>query len=216
MNEDVRCVLEANRKWAASMIEKDPTFFESLSQKQNPKFLWIGCSDSRVPANQILDLPPGEVFVHRNIANVIVPSDLNSLSVIQFAIDVLHVEHIFVVGHYGCSGVLAALKGERIGLADNWLQHIKNVYEKHKSHLRDSISKHYDRLCELNAIEQVVNVSKTTVLQDAWARGQEISVHAFAYSICDGILENLHMEVSHPNEIKNEYKQAIASIYKKV
>jgi carbonic anhydrase len=184
-----------NRAWAAEMTRQDPDFFGRLSRQQAPEYLWIGCSDSRVPANQIVGLPPGEMFVHRNVANVVVHADLNCLSVIQFAVEVLGVEHIIVCGHYGCGGVLAALRDDKLGLVDNWLRHVQDVRWKHRAEvdgLRTEAERHH-RLCELNVIEQVINVSKTTVVQDAWARGQPLEVHGWIYDLRDGLLRDLGM-----------------------
>ncbi|MCA1715125.1 MAG: carbonate dehydratase [Gammaproteobacteria bacterium] len=207
-------LLQRNRDWADQVTRDDPNFFEALAGQQAPKYLWIGCSDSRVPANQILGLAPGEVFVHRNIANVVVHADLNCLSVIQFAVDLLKVEHILVVGHYGCSGVQAALSGVRIGLADNWLRHVGDVAQKHAAMLDavESESLRHARLCELNAIEQVVNVCQTTVLQDAWARGQQLSVHGWVYSLHDGRVRNMGMDVASPEELTPAYETALARL----
>ena len=204
-------LLRNNREWADQVRRDDPGFFKRLSQQQAPKYLWIGCSDSRVPANQILGLAPGEVFVHRNIANVVVHADLNCLSVIQFAVDLLKVEHILVVGHYGCSGVHASLTGGRIGLADNWLRHVGDVAQKHMALLDevDLDSMKHARLCELNAIEQVVNVCQTTIVQDAWARGQPLSVHGWVYSLLDGRVRNLGMDVASPEQLGGAYSTAL-------
>lgn len=207
-------LLRNNREWADQVQREDPQFFKRLSQQQAPKYLWIGCSDSRVPANQILGLAPGEVFVHRNIANVVVHADLNCLSVIQFAVDLLKVEHILVVGHYGCSGVHASLTGERVGLADNWLRHVGDVAQKHAA-LLDEVELHamkHARLCELNAIEQVVNICQTTVVQDAWARGQELSVHGWVYSLLDGRVRNLGMDVASPQQLPSAYETALSRL----
>lgn len=207
-------LLTNNREWAERIRREDPGFFKRLSKQQSPKYLWIGCSDSRVPANQILGLDPGEVFVHRNIANVVVHADLNCLSVIQFAVDLLKVEHILVVGHYGCSGVHASLTGSRIGLADNWLRHVGDVAQKHMALLEEVEldSLRHARLCELNAIEQVVNVCQTTVVQDAWARGQQLSVHGWVYSLLDGRVRNMGMDVASPDELAGAYETAMARI----
>jgi len=182
-----------NREWAQSTLERDPDFFATLAHQQAPEYLWIGCSDSRVPANQIVGLLPGEMFVHRNVANVVVHTDLNCLSVMQFAVDVLRVKHILVVGHYGCGGVQAALEERRLGLIDNWLRHVQDVAIKHRAEL-DAISGDADRLarlCELNVIEQVANVCQTTVVQDAWHRGNDLTVHGWIYGIADGIVRDL-------------------------
>ena len=181
-----------NRAWAAEMIRQDPEFFRRLSRQQAPEYLWIGCSDSRVPANQIVGLLPGEMFVHRNVANVVVHADLNCLSTIQFAVDVLRVRHIIVCGHYGCAGVLAALGDQKLGLVDNWLRHVQDVRWKHKAQLEPlAAAERQRRLCELNVIEQVLNVSQTTVARDAWARGQPLAVHGLVYDIQDGLLHDL-------------------------
>ena len=205
-------LLKNNREWAEQVRRDDPTFFKRLSAQQSPKYLWIGCSDSRVPANQILGLAPGEVFVHRNIANVVVHTDLNCLSVIQFAVDVLKVEHILVVGHYGCGGVHAALTGTRVGLADNWIRHVGDLAQKHAGLLEDIEleSLRHARLCELNAIEQAANVCLTTMVQDAWARGQALSVHGWVYSLLDGRVRELGMDVSSAAELDGVYESALA------
>jgi carbonic anhydrase len=181
-----------NRAWASEMTRQDPEFFGRLTHQQAPQYLWIGCSDSRVPANQIVGLLPGEMFVHRNVANVVVHADLNCLSTIQFAVDVLRVGHIIVCGHYGCGGVLAALRDEKHGLVDNWLRHVQDVRRKHKSELKaiENEAARHNRLCELNVIEQVINVSQTTVVRDAWARGQALAVHGWVYDISDGLLRD--------------------------
>ncbi len=189
-------LLQNNREWAARILEGDPDFFDRLSRQQAPEYLWIGCSDSRVPANEIINLPPGEVFVHRNIANVVVHTDLNCLSVIQFAVDVLKVKHIIVCGHYGCGGVKAALENQEHGLIDNWLRHIKDVGRFHQDELRKlSHEQQLDRLCELNVMEQVKNVCHTTIVTEAWRRGAELSVHGWIYGISDGILKDLNIRV---------------------
>ncbi|MEP7207082.1 MAG: carbonate dehydratase [Casimicrobiaceae bacterium] len=191
-------LFENNRAWAAEVTREDHAFFERLANQQAPEYLWIGCSDSRVPANQIVGLPPGEMFVHRNVANVVVHTDLNCLSTVQFAVDVLRVSHIIVCGHYGCGGVLAALRDEKHGLVDNWLRHVQDVRWKHQGQLADLSSEveQHRRLCELNVIEQVVNVSQTTVVRDAWARGQSLMVHGWIYDVRDGLLRDLGMSVS--------------------
>ena len=189
----VKELFERNRKWAASMRAADPEFFSSLAHQQSPEFLWIGCSDSRVPANQITGLAPGEVFVHRNIANLVVHTDLNCLSVLQFAIDLLHVRHVIVCGHYGCSGIRAALSGQNVGLADNWLRHVEDVREHNAAELaaiKDPVTREH-RLCELNVREQVRHVCEATVVQDAWRRGQPLSVHGWVYGLEDGLLRDL-------------------------
>lgn len=200
-----------NRTWAESMVAKDANFFKRLVSQQAPEYLWIGCSDSRVPANDIVNLLPGELFVHRNVANVVVHTDLNCLSVIQFAIDLLKVKHILVVGHYGCSGVHAALTDKRVGLADNWLRHVKDVHQKHERYLGDMIPtpKRQDRLCELNVIEQVVNVCETTIVQDAWSRGQDLTVHGWAYRLETGLVNDLGMSSSSIEEMTERYAKSV-------
>jgi carbonic anhydrase len=202
-----------NRAWAAEMERTRPGFFTSLTKQQKPKFMWIGCSDSRVPANQITGLEPGEVFVHRNVANVVVHSDLNALSAIQFAVEMLKVEHIMVVGHYGCGGVLAALHGARIGLADNWIRHIQDVRDRHRQ-LLDHMApeKRADALVDLNVIEQVVNVCVSTVMVDAWAQGQKVTVHGWAFGVHDGLLQDLHMNVTSTDAIEPLYRAAIEGV----
>lgn len=204
-------LFENNRTWAKSMVAKDADFFKRLVSQQAPEYLWIGCSDSRVPANDIVNLLPGELFVHRNVANVVVHTDLNCLSVIQFAIDLLKVKHILVVGHYGCSGVHAALTERRVGLADNWLRHVKDVHQKYERYLGDVVPtpKRQDRLCELNVIEQVVNVCETTIVQDAWARGQNLTVHGWAYRLETGLVNDLGMSSSSTEEMLERYAKSI-------
>ena len=195
------------------MERKRPGFFTSLANQQTPRYMWIGCSDSRVPANEILGLDPGEVFVHRNVANVVVHSDLNALSTIQFAVERLKVKHIMVVGHYGCSGVQAALEGARIGLADNWLRHIQDVRDRHR-HLLDQIPEHgrAHALCELNVIEQVVNVAQSTVMQDAWARHQDVTLHGCVYAVYDGLIQDLHMTVTGADGLDTLYGEALSGV----
>ncbi len=207
-------LLRNNREWADRIVREDPGFFDRLSKQQSPKYLWIGCSDSRVPANQILGLDPGEVFVHRNVANLVVHTDLNCLSAIQFAVDLLKVEHILIVGHYGCSGVHAALTGTRVGLADNWLRHVGDVMLKHEPLLVDveSVTSRHERLCELNVIEQVLNVCQTTIVQDAWARGQALAVHGWVYSLNNGRVRELSIDVAGADEVALAYRKAIDSI----
>jgi carbonic anhydrase len=206
-------LFESNRAWAAEMEQRRPGFFTSLANQQKPKYMWIGCSDSRVPANEIIGLAPGEIFVHRNIANVVVHSDLNALSTIQFAVERLKVSHIMVVGHYGCSGVQAALEGARIGLADNWLRHIQDVRDRHRDVL-DLIPDHGKAaaLCELNVIEQVVNVIQSTVLQDAWGSGQDVTLHGWAYGVHDGLMQNLHMTVTRHDDLQALYREAVSGV----
>ena len=213
---NLRELLDRNKAWAERMRLEDPTFFKRLSTQQAPEYLWIGCSDSRVPANQITGLMPGEVFVHRNIANVMVHTDLNCLSVIQFAVDVLQVKHILVVGHYGCGGVHAAMTGVRVGLADNWIRHVGDVAIKHAELLADVEleSLRHARLCELNVIEQAVNVCQTTVVQDAWARGQELSVHGWVYGLLDGRVNELGIDVDSAAALAPAYEDALARLRK--
>ena len=213
MTQSIPDIFANNRAWATEMERQRPGFFTKLTLQQKPKYMWIGCSDSRVPANEIMGLAPGEVFVHRNVANVVVHSDLNALSTVQFAVDVIKVEHITVVGHYCCSGVAAALSGLRVGLADNWLRHIQDVRDRHW-HLIDAIpaAHRHDALVELNAIEQVVNVCQSTVMVDAWARGQNVTVHGWVYGIHDGLLQNLHITVSGIEGLEAAYKAAIEAI----
>jgi carbonic anhydrase len=203
-----------NKAWAESVSARDPQFFAKLASQQNPQYLWIGCSDSRVPANEILGLLPGEIFVHRNIANVVVHTDLNCLSVIQFAVDVLKIKHIMVVGHYGCSGVGAALRCERVGLADNWLRHVQDVKEKHDECLCrvSDLTARATKLCEFNVIEQVDNVCKTSIVRDAWLRGQELHIHGFVYGLKDGLLHDLHCTASDAEGASFSYKSAVAAL----
>ena len=204
-----------NRAWAAQMERERPGFFTSLLAQQKPKYMWIGCSDSRVPANQITGLEPGEVFVHRNIANVVVPTDLNCLSTIQYAVDQLHVEHLMVVGHYGCGGVLAALNDVRVGLADNWIRHVKDVRDRHRKLLASVAPEwRHDALCELNSIEQVVNIAQTTVMLDAWASGQKVTLHGWCYGLKDGLINNLHMTVDSPEGLVAQYQAAVEGVAK--
>jgi carbonic anhydrase len=206
-------LFEHNRAWAAEMERTRPGFFSGLTQQQKPKFMWIGCSDSRVPANQITGLEPGEVFVHRNVANIVVHSDLNALSAIQFAVEMLKVEHIMVVGHYGCGGVLAALHGARIGLADNWIRHIQDVRDRHKGMLENiAPDKRADALVDLNVVEQVVNVGVSTVMVDAWAKGQKVTVHGWAFGVHDGLLQDLGMSVSRQEDLEPRYRTAVERI----
>jgi carbonic anhydrase len=202
-----------NRAWAAEMERARPGFFTSLTQQQKPKFMWIGCSDSRVPANQITGLEPGEVFVHRNVANVVVHSDLNALSAIQFAVEMLKVQHIMVVGHYGCGGVMAALNGTRVGLADNWIRHIQDVRDRHRGILENiAPAKRADALVDLNVIEQVVNVCVSTVMVDAWAQGQKVTIHGWAFGVHDGLLQDLHMNVTSTDAIEPLYRAAVEGV----
>lgn len=207
-------LFDQNQAWAAAIKRRDPEFFATLSRQQTPQYLWIGCADSRVPANEIVGLQPGEVFVHRNVANVVVHTDLNCLSVIQFAVDLLKVKHIMVVGHYGCGGVQAAYRCQRVGLADNWLRHVQDVRQKHDACLcaLPDDSARNARLCELNIIEQVANVCSTTIVQDAWARGQELTVHGWVYALRDGLLQDLQTSASNPDEAASAYRAAIAAL----
>ncbi len=209
----IRDLFTHNRAWAAQMERDRPGFFSGLTQQQKPKYMWIGCSDSRVPANQITGLEPGEVFVHRNVANIVVHSDLNALSAIQFAVEMLKVEHVMVVGHYGCGGVQAALDGTRIGLADNWIRHIQDVRDRHRS-LLESVApaQRANALVDLNVIEQVVNVCVSTVMCDAWANGQKVSIHGWAFGVEDGLLQDLHMTVTSTDSIEPLYRAAIDGV----
>ena len=202
-----------NRAWAAQMQRERPGFFTRLLEQQSPRFMWVGCSDSRVPANQITGLEPGEVFVHRNVANVVVPTDLNCLTTIQYAVDQLHVEHLMVVGHYGCGGVLAALQDIRVGLADNWIRHVKDVRDRHRELISatDSAQRH-DVLCELNVIEQVMNVAQTTVIQDAWAREQRVQLHGWCYGLKDGLIHNLHISLNGNQGMESLYRAAVEGV----
>ena len=214
MTTSIQDLFKHNRAWASEMEATRPGFFTSLVKQQTPKYMWIGCSDSRVPANQITGLEPGEVFVHRNVANIVVHSDLNALSAIQFAVERLKVEDIMVVGHYGCSGVQAALEGARIGLADNWIRHIQDVRHRHRQ-LLDSLpeSARANALCDINVIEQVVNVSVSTVMVDAWARGQKVSVHGWSFGVHDGLLQDLCMSISGPAELDDVYRKAVDRVW---
>ena len=214
MSQDLKELFESNRRWAADVTGRDPGFFTRLLAQQTPQYLWIGCADSRVPANEILGLLPGDVFVHRNVANVVVHSDLNALSVIQFAIDRLQVRHIMVVGHYGCGGVMAALQGLRVGVADNWIRHVVDVRNEHRDWL-DGLPSDEDRLqalCELNVLAQAANVCETTVVQDAWARGQSVVVHGWVYGLHNGLLEDLQITASKPDEVAAAYGLALGAV----
>ena len=210
MSDEIQVLLDHNRAWAARMERERPGFFTGLLAQQKPRYMWIGCSDSRVPANEITGLDPGEVFVHRNIANVVVHSDLNALSTIQFAVEHLKVEHIMVVGHYGCAGVRAALQGTRIGLADNWLAHIRDLKLRHRKRIDHLLpAQQEDVLCEINVIEQVGNVALSTVLQDAWARGQKVTVHGWVYGLQDGLLKDLQVSMEGPASVLDVFRAAI-------
>lgn len=204
-------LFDNNRAWSSRIRQQDPEFFTKLSRQQFPSYLWIGCSDSRVPANEIVGLLPGELFVHRNIANLVVHTDLNCLSVMQFAVDILQVRHIIVSGHYGCSGVRAALRGERIGLSDNWLRHLTDVREKHAKALGAAPPDNaVDRLCELNVVEQVLNVCHTSIARDAWERGQSLTVHGWIYGLHDGLLRDLGVTVNGFEKTQPAYESALA------
>ena len=207
-------LFDNNRVWAERLSRQDPDFFRKLSQQQSPSYLWIGCSDSRVPANEIVGLLPGELFVHRNIANLVVHTDLNCLSVMQFAVDVLKVGHIIVCGHYGCSGVRAALRRDRIGLSDNWLRHVQDVHQKHHASLVAAASEAAagDRLCELNVIEQVANVCQTTIARDAWERGQTLAVHGWVYGLKDGLLRDLDTTVTEASGWQDVYQRSLSAL----
>jgi len=208
--DELQQLFSNNRRWADKMKARDPEFFERLSAQQSPKYLWIGCADSRVPANEIIGLLPGEVFVHRNVANVVVHADLNCLSVVQYAVDVLKVEHIIVCGHYGCGGVAAALDNRRLGLIDNWLRHVQDIHKKYGPRFEglDSREKSVDRLCELNVIEQALNVCQTTVVQDAWARGHQVTVHGWIYRLQDGELRDLGASASSADDVEAAIQRA--------
>ena len=213
MTSELKDLFQRNRVWAADMVAARPGFFTDLLAQQSPQYMWIGCSDSRVPANQITGLDPGEVFVHRNVANVVVPTDLNCLSTIQYAVDMLKVQHLMVVGHYGCGGVQAALRDVRVGLADNWLRHIKDVRDRHAALIAVTPEDfRVEVLCELNAIEQVMNVAQTTVVQDAWARGQALTLHAWVYALSDGLLRDMLLTVDGPDGLEPIYKAALAGV----
>jgi carbonic anhydrase len=207
-------LLQNNRVWANNMVRTDPGFFSRLAHQQNPEYLWIGCSDSRVPANQIVGLMPGEVFVHRNIANLVVHTDLNCLSVIQYAVEVLRVRHIIVCGHYGCGGVRATLNRDRVGLVDNWFRHVEDVRKKHAAAMAPDLPADVrcDRLCELNVIEQVLNVAQTTVVQDAWERGQPLDVHGWIYALKDGLIRDLHLNLDSQDHLPTAYEAAVRQL----
>jgi len=203
-----------NRNWSERIRGEDPAYFRRLANQQSPQYLWIGCSDSRVPANQIIGLAPGEVFVHRNVANVIVHTDLNALSVIQYAVDVLQVKHILVVGHYGCGGVGAALNNSRLGLIDNWLRHVQDVRDLHETMLtaiEDPLQR-INQLCELNVMQQVVNISQTSVLREAWERGQPVMLHGWCYGLCDGLVRDLGVSAASRGEALERYRDAVSAL----
>lgn len=213
MTTDLQELLDSNRLWAQRTEARSPGFFTGLLKQQAPQYLWIGCADSRVPANELVDLAPGELFVHRNVANVVVHSDLNCLSVIQFATDVLQVKHIIVVGHSGCGGVAAALHDRRVGLADNWISHVKDVRNKHQAWL-DTVqeSRRVDALCELNVIEQARNVCHTTVVEEAWRRGQELVIHGWFYGLYNGLLQDMKITIAGPEQVGTAYDDALAGL----
>lgn len=217
MPSSLQNLFELNRKWSENIRKSNPTFFETLSQQQSPKYLWIGCSDSRVPANEIVGLLPGELFVHRNVANVVVHTDLNCLSVLQYAVDVLKVKHVIVCGHYGCGGVRAALEQQKFGLIDNWLRHIQDIVRKHTVLFGAVKSKdvQVDMLCELNVIEQVENVCLTTVIQDAWNRGQEVEVHGWVYGLNDGLAKDLGVSIGRDDETDQTYRRSVQELYRR-
>ena len=209
--KDLKELLEKNRAWSEGIKAHDPDFFNALARQQSPRYLWIGCSDSRVPSTQLTGLRAGELFVHRNVANVVVHTDFNCLSVLQYAVDVLKIEHVIVCGHYGCGGVQAALKNSRLGLIDNWLRHVQDVMHAHESRLSpiEGESARLDRLCELNVIEQVLNVGRTTIVQGAWGRGQELSVHGIIYGVGDGLLRDLRIRVADGGSLTSAYEEAL-------
>lgn len=215
--EGLAKLLENNKAWAEGIVAEDAGFFKRLSKHQSPEYLWIGCADSRMPATQLVGLDPGEMFVHRNVANVVVHTDLNCLSVMQYAVDALRVKHIIVCGHYGCGGVMAALRQMKLGLIDNWLRHVQDVKERHSAALAaiESEEERSDRLCELNVIEQVVNVCQTTVVQSAWERGQKLAVHGLIYGLRDGLLRELNIRVANQEEAVPARERAITSLSSK-
>jgi carbonic anhydrase len=213
MSTELNELFESNRRWAAEAEQREPGFFSRLIKQQTPQYLWIGCADSRVPANELVDLLPGELFVHRNIANVVVPSDLNALSVIQYAVDALRVRHIIVVGHSNCGGVKAALNNLRVGLADNWLRHIQDVRNTHRAFLdRVPAERRVDALVELNVLEQARNVCRTTIVEDAWQRGQEVVIHGWVYGLHNGLLEDLRMTVQRIDDIEPAHARAVEAV----
>lgn len=209
---DVSELFDNNREWAAGMVRRDPQFFNRLLHQQAPRYLWVGCADSRVPANEIVGLLPGELFVHRNVANLVVHTDLNCLSVLQFAVDVLKVEHVIVCGHYGCGGISAAWHGQPLGLVDNWLRHVQDVADEHRARLEaEPEASRLDRLCELNILEQAANVCRTSIMQEAWRRGQPVAVHGVVYGLHDGLLRNLGFRVTGPAELEPVQRRALAA-----
>ena len=208
-------LFDQNRAWALDITSRDPEFFLKLSAQQTPRYLWIGCSDSRVPANEIVGLAPGELFVHRNVANVVVHTDLNCLSVLQFAVDVLKVAHVIVCGHYGCGGIQAAYSRNSLGLIDNWLRHVQDVHDRHGDFIAQASSKEQatDRLCELNVIEQARNVCQTTVVRDAWNRGQSLAIHSWIYSLRDGLLHDLGFVATTTDDVAGEFSRAVGALH---
>ncbi|MGA5654694.1 carbonate dehydratase [Rahnella contaminans] len=210
---DIENLISNNANWSKTMIDEDPGFFERLSQSQKPRFLWIGCSDSRVPAEQLTGLEPGELFVHRNVANLVIHTDLNCLSVVQYAIDVLEVEHVIICGHYGCGGVQAAVENPELGLINNWLLHIRDIWYKHSSLLGElSPNQRLDKLCELNVVEQVYNLGHSTVMQSAWKRGQKVTLHGWVYGIQDGRLRNLEVDATSRETLEQRYRQGVSAL----
>ncbi|HXG89228.1 MAG TPA: carbonate dehydratase [Vicinamibacterales bacterium] len=213
MSGELSDLFANNRRWAAERVAQDPRFFARLTEQQNPAYLWIGCSDSRVPANEIVGLLPGELFVHRNVANVVVHTDLNCLSVLQYAVDVLRVRHVIVCGHYGCGGVRAACEGAKFGLIDNWLRHVQDVRAKHASTLSTAdMDAHVERVCDLNVLEQAMHVCETTIVQDAWGRGQDLTVHALVYRLTNGLLRDLRLNASSVDEANENYQMAVGLV----
>lgn len=216
MSTELNELFESNRHWAAEVEQREPGFFSRLLKQQTPQYLWIGCADSRVPANELVDLLPGDLFVHRNIANVVVPSDLNALSVIQYAVDALRVRHIIVVGHSNCGGVKAALNNLRVGLADNWLRHIQDVRNTHRAFLEQvPQERRVDALVELNVLEQARNVCRTTIVEDAWQRGQEVVIHGWVYGLHNGLLEDLRMTVAGIDDIEPAHARAVEAVHQR-
>ena len=205
-------LLDSNRAWADAMVAQQPDFFSRLVNQQSPRYLWIGCADSRVPANEIVDLAPGELFVHRNVANLVIHTDLNCLSVLQFAVDVLKVEDIIVTGHYGCGGIAAALREGSLGLIDNWLRHVQDIRDHHHALLEAAGPHALDRLCELNVLEQALNVCRTTVVQDAWKRDQQVAVHAWVYAVSDGLVRDLNFCATAADDVGDLYDRAVAAL----
>lgn len=208
MSDDLQQLIENNARWAEAILEEDPNFFSKLAKQQEPEYLWIGCSDARVPANEIVGMLPGDLFVHRNVANVVLHTDLNCLSVIQYAVDVLKVKHILVTGHYGCGGVRASMRDDQLGLIDGWLRTIRDLYYEHRDHIASFPTEEarVDRMCELNVIQQVANVSHTAIVQNAWHRGQSLSIHGCIYGIKDGIWKDLNVTISGPEQVPPQYR----------